>query len=158
MHAGHFVGYIKDKGRIVTDAEFLMLEEFMQKYGITDTTNIVGPYQDKVYATKMRDALVKTCLIYIHGSDNPKIVSSARNTSLFETRGPLVGDIGGKLDMSLIEFVGRLKPEHLPEMSELPSNGNSCTKCGRSFPEPDGFGGCRNGDEHLCFSCYQNNR
>jgi len=153
MKAGHFVGY-KD-GKIVTDSEFLIMEEFMHKYGITETTNIVGPYKDANYAAKMCDALVRAGLIYIHGSDNPKTVSAARNTNLFEPKGPAVGDIGGKLGMSLMEFVGKLKPEFLPKMPELPSNGDHCTECNRGFPEPDNFGGIKSEDNHLCFDCYQ---
>ena len=153
MQTGYFIGYINK--RIVLDNEYMLLEDFMEEHNIIDPKNVVGPFGSLEFASEFRKALIKVCLIYLHGSDNPRTVSAARNTSLFEPRGPAFGDIGGDLNMPLNEFVSKVNPELLPRPKEQPKNGNKCTKCGLQFPESDGFGGIKTEDKHLCFNCYQ---
>jgi len=76
MQAGYFVGYIDKK--IVLDNEYMLLEDFMKEHNITDPRNVIGPFESLEFASEFRKALIKVCLIYLHGSDDPRTVSAAR--------------------------------------------------------------------------------
>ena len=163
MKAGYFVGIDRsDKvygDKIVWNSKYEMMEEFMAENHISDTADLVfvgsDEKYDKDYQQKLAKALIRTSLVYLHGSDDPHFVSAARNTGLFGIHGPATGEIGGKLDMSLRDFHSKLKTELLPKRVERPSSGEVCEECGRSFPEEDGFRGVIGSDGvKRCFNCY----
>jgi len=156
---GYFVGYTEDhgQGKIVGNNEPMMMEDFMQQYGIQNSEDFVWLQETATleYAQQFKKSLVNCCLIYLHGSADPRVCSAARNTGLFGFHGPAMGDIGGKMNLKLRDFIAYLKPDLLPKLPELPSNGKVCVDCGRSFPEPDGFRGVVGLDKKLrCFECY----
>jgi len=113
MQAGYWFGLDRSRDRIVFDSEFLMMEEFIQRHNVS-STDLVGPFEDKQYCKKTWEAVVKCALKYIHGSTNPQLVAAARNTSLFEARGPALGDIGGSLNYDLRAFHAMLNEDLLP--------------------------------------------
>ncbi len=110
MKVGYFVGYVEEngEGKIVTSEHEMMLEEFMEKFKIDDPQNVVGPFMSPDGMAKMKESLVRLALVKIHGSSDPKKVSAARNTNLFKMKGPLMGDLGGKLGITLMKFVADL--------------------------------------------------
>ena len=108
MQFGYFIGLDRTKNRLVTSNKEMMLEDFMSEHEIQNPQDVVGPY-DLEQTTKLKPYLTKALLRHIHGSDDPRIVSAARSTSLFEPRGPIVGDIGGELPMSLMEFLYKIQ-------------------------------------------------
>ena len=155
MKAGYWFGLNREKDRIVFDEEFLMMEEFMQKHNVSNT-DLVGPYVDKEHCKATWEAVVKCALTYIHGSASPAVVSAARNTSLFESRGPAMGDIGGKLDYDLRIFHSMLNEDLLPPHPPIKKE-NECGDCGRNLPEPDNggtFPGVTIDNVLVCFNCY----
>ncbi|MEK6882780.1 MAG: hypothetical protein AABY22_24365 [Nanoarchaeota archaeon] len=164
MKYGYFIGLDRKQKRLEVNREPTTMEEFMHQHNINNSNDLLiinspqGPNRE--YAFKHRDAIVNALLQYFHGSSNPRVVSSARNTSLFEVRGPAVGDFNGDLNMSLMEFVSRLKTGILPELEE-PKATSQCVECKRGLPESDPgspsgtFGGVIQSNKLYCFKCYQ---
>jgi hypothetical protein len=156
MQCGFCIGINRDTKRIIKSKTEDLMEDFMQRNNIEDSQDVIvlPPTANKDYQERFFKALVDCLLIYIHGSNDPRICSAARNTSLFEMKGPAMGDISGTLNMSLMKFVARLKPGLLPDLPEQPKKAE-CAQCNRSLPEPDGFPGVTCSDDKLrCFSCY----
>lgn len=118
MKAGYWFGLDRRIDRIVLDEEHLIMEDFIQRYNVA-RTDIVGPFVDKEHCRETWKAVVNCALIYLHGSSNPSVVSASRNTSLFELKGPLLGDIGGKLDYDLRIFHAMLNEDLLPHYPSI---------------------------------------
>lgn len=112
MKAGHFVGINWDKRRVVINDEFLMMEEFMEQYGVKETKDLIwidiliheewnSRLSEAELKKAVRDLQVKVqqdtadklrVLFNGPGGNNPSVSSIARNTNLFEPRGPMMGD------------------------------------------------------------------
>jgi hypothetical protein len=127
MKAGFFVGLDRSgkvSDRVIAPKEFLELSEYMTKYNIMDSQDIHGPYETHIHAEKFKDSFVKAMLILVHGSDDPKICGAARNTSLFEPHGPIVGEFGYKIParISLRETIARLSSKRPGYLYEVPKS------------------------------------
>lgn len=105
MKAGYFIGLRRDEQQIVLNSKYQTLEEFMAANNITDPKDVLLPYQDPKFAEKVKEELVELLIINIHGSEDPRVCSAARNTSLFKPRGPAMGHISADLQVPLLQWV-----------------------------------------------------
>lgn len=96
MKAGYFVFNDEENRKVIWDEEFLMMEEFFIKHNIPfekKQWNVnCWLFYDRQEMLDFKNKLIKAMLRKYHGSDDPRVVSAARNTSLFEPRGPVFGD------------------------------------------------------------------
>ena len=119
MKAGYNVGLDRNKQRIVVGTEYQMMEEFMEQFHIESSQDVISNIQDKDEAKRLQKELTKSLVYFFHGSIDPKLVSIARNTSLFEMRGMEFGDFDGDLkNISLMEFVYHWQSGDLSEMKD----------------------------------------
>ena len=111
MKAGYNVGIDWKNRRVKVGTEYEMMEEFMDRVGIENSQDIYT-LQDVSDAVKLQQSVAsylrcggpgKTLFEVIlnmqegipvpfPGGDNPSVSTMARNTSLFEPRGPAMGD------------------------------------------------------------------
>jgi len=163
MKMGFVVAYRRDISRVVLSTEKIELSDFIRRsecFGVkfeAQDVYILPYHLDHTYAEKFWKAAVDAVILFTQDSTDPQIASVIRNTSLFGISGPIVGDVP-KITLSLLDVIHCCR-DSFPEMPELPKE-HECGVCGRSLPEPDGFGGVHvqsvteDYSERLCFSCY----
>lgn len=119
MKAGFNIGLDRNKKRIITDTEYLMMEEFMDKYKIESSADVISNIQNYSEAKELGKEITKALVMFFHNSIDPRYVSVARNTSLFEFSGMEFGDFDGDLGkISLMEFVYNLQEDNLAELKK----------------------------------------
>lgn len=112
MKAGHFVGVNWNKRRVVINDEHMMMEEFMEKFGVEDTKDLtwIEPLIHEEWNSRLSEEEMGKSILGLQkkvqqdtadklrvlfngpGGNNPSACSIARNTNLFEPRGPMMGD------------------------------------------------------------------
>lgn len=160
MHFGFFIGLDRKKQRLIISIDSEELEDFACRHKI-EPKDIIGPFDNLDHASKVRKVIVNKLLEAFHGSSDPRVVGATRNTSLFEMRGPAMGDFGGEVpsDIDLQTIYFRLQEDRQLPVQELIVK-NHCFNCNKNLPEPDiyggSFGGIKMGDgKLLCFNCYK---
>ena len=115
MKAGYCVGLDWENRKVVTSAEFLMMEEFMCLQSIKNPADVIC-FETKQEQIAWKDCLVKGLLKLINGSDNPLISTAARNTSLFAIHGPAIGEFDCCSRMTGDELKKALSAKSLMEL------------------------------------------
>jgi len=119
MKFGYFVGYVL--GNIVANNKPMMMEEFMNKYHIENTQDVVlVSTEDKQLAENARFWITKQALIFIHGESSQKVLNFQKQVidkktgylDFFSSNNK-EGKLDGKLPMHLMEFVFKLQSGEL---------------------------------------------
>ena len=148
--------FIKRENVIILDMEKKMLETVMQENDITNSQDIYivpDAFTDEFTFDLFKAVYISGCIYFgVQPKVNP-INEKIRHTP---------PEFGSVTLLKLISIIDN----KLPQPPELESNGTGCGDCGRSLPEPDGFGGVyisyspnvflSSGEQLLvCFDCYQ---
>ena len=110
MKFGTFVGVNHTDRKVVLNSHPMVMEEFMESNGIFDPKDVVGPFEtilldngtvsypttqdewDRLHPLALKEAKGYRYAVAQKLAGDPKTATMARNTNLFEPRGPIAGD------------------------------------------------------------------